>query len=151
MGVLITAFFAAGFFLGAVWGKTKTAGKTADTQTCKAKFGDIETDVKYIPGNEMYNALGIVIEKGDSSIKISYQVQPFTLSGGSSDKKEITLSIDKDTIIQFSQKLQNGDENSTSAVLKDIEVNSTIQFFANESMSGKDQATASKIKIIKVE
>lgn len=134
------AVFLAGYFLA----------MQKKTHQLKASFGGVQTDVVYQKPEGFLNTIGIVVEKKEDTIKISYQEKSNNIFGGSvPGRKETVVKLDENTKIEMVKPLPNGDDEITSAQLGDISVGNIVQVFSNEDISTSGgQFTATKINLI---
>lgn len=145
--VWTSAVFLAGYF------QPRREANVQPAKTCsfESVFGDIKTNVEYEKSDEIYGIMGTVLEKGDNTLKISYQKDPINLSGGPMpERKEITVRKDASTKIEKEESLPNGDENISPIEFGSLSAGNIVLAFSNSDISQiEDEFTASKIKLLK--
>ena len=117
----------------------------------EAVFGNVKTSIKYEKSDEVYSIMGTVLEKGDNTLKISYQKDPINLSGGPMpEKKEIIVRKDASTKIEKEEPLPNGDKNISPIEFSDLSAGNIVLVFSDDDISqNENEFTASKIKLLK--
>jgi len=151
--VIIVIWSAAVFLVGYFQPRQGTNVQPTVIEKCsfETTFGNIETSVEYAKSDEVYSVMGIILENSGNTLKISYQKNFMSPSGGPMpEEKEIIIRKDANTKIERIESLPNGDENISLIEFGSLSAGNIVLVFSNSDISQvEDEFIASKIKLLK--